>query len=82
MTIIDVRSPQEYKSGHAPNSLNIPLQEIPDRLTELKSLPTPLVLCCASGYRSEQATNYLKKQGIDCENGGTWGNVKQHNKQV
>jgi phage shock protein E len=36
MTIIDVRSPQEYKSGHAEKSVNIPLQEISKRLEEIK----------------------------------------------
>jgi rhodanese-related sulfurtransferase len=40
MTIIDVRSPEEYKSGHVKNSVNIPLQEIKDHLNDIKSFCT------------------------------------------
>jgi rhodanese-related sulfurtransferase len=35
----------------------------------------PVVLCCASGNRSGQATYFLQAQGIDCENGGSWLDV-------
>ena len=75
MTIIDVRSPQEYITGHAPDSINIPLQELQEHLTELKTFSQPLVLCCASGYRSGQATAFLTEHGISCKNGGSWEQV-------
>ncbi len=75
MTIIDVRSPQEYISGHAANSINIPLQELKDHLTAIKSFSQPLVLCCASGYRSGEATAFLTGHGINCVNGGSWQSV-------
>lgn len=71
-TVIDVRTPGEFMGGHVAGSINIPLQEIPERLEEIKTLPQPLVLCCASGNRSGQATAYLKNFGIDCTNGGSW----------
>lgn len=74
-TIVDVRSREEFMGGHVAQSLNIPLNEIPERLEELKSLATPLILCCASGMRSGQAEQYLSQQGIDCLNGGSWLNV-------
>ena len=54
-TIVDVRTPAEFMGGHVAGSINIPLQEIVERLDELKQLKTPLVLCCASGNRSGQA---------------------------
>lgn len=79
MTIIDVRSPEEYKSGHVEDSINIPLQEIKDHVSEIKSFSQPLILCCASGNRSGQATAFLKNQGIDCSNGGSWVDVQQKN---
>lgn len=71
-TIIDVRSPLEFTSGHLEGSINIPLQEIPKRLEEIKRLKHPLILCCASGGRSGQATAFLTAHGIPCENGGGW----------
>jgi phage shock protein E len=74
-SIIDVRTPGEFMGGHVAGSINIPLQEIPDRLDEIKAMKGEIVLCCASGNRSGQATAYLKSQGIACENGGSWFEV-------
>jgi rhodanese-related sulfurtransferase len=74
-TIVDVRTPGEFMGGHVAGSINIPLQEIPNRLSELKELQQPIVLCCASGGRSGQATTFLRNQGINCENGGSWLDV-------
>ena len=70
-TIIDVRSPMEFMGGNIAGSINIPLQEIPSKLEKIKEMNNP-VLCCASGNRSGQAVNFLKSNGIDCENGGGW----------
>ena len=73
-TVIDVRSPGEFMGGHVAGSINIPLQEIPHRIDEFKNMKN-IVLCCASGNRSGQATAFLKQNGIDCENGGSWLDV-------
>ena len=70
--IIDVRTPEEFSAGHVQGSLNIPLQDIPYQVQKIKQMEQPLVLCCASGNRSGQAAVFLKNQGIDCENGGSW----------
>jgi rhodanese-related sulfurtransferase len=75
MTIIDVRSNAEFSGGHVAGSLNIPLSEIPAKLNEIKAMQQPIVLCCASGNRSGQATMFLKQNGIACENGGSWLDV-------
>ena len=77
-TIVDVRTREEFMSGHAAGSINIPLQEIQTRLEELKSLKHPLVLCCASGNRSGQAHGFLSQQGVECYNGGSWLDVNYH----
>ncbi|QED36412.1 rhodanese-like domain-containing protein [Antarcticibacterium arcticum] len=74
-TIVDVRTTQEFMGGHVAGSINIPLQEINERIEELKALESPLVLCCASGNRSGMATQILAKQGIECLNGGSWLDV-------
>ncbi len=77
-TIVDVRSHEEFSGGHVTGSLNVPLQEIQMRLDEIKKLPTPLVLCCASGNRSGMATQILSQTGIECYNGGSWLNVNYY----
>lgn len=74
-TIVDVRSRAEFMGGHVAGSINIPLQEIPDRINELEAMQQPIIFCCASGNRSGQATMFCKNQGIECENGGSWLDV-------
>lgn len=81
-TIIDVRTPEEFRGGNVAGSINFPLQEIPQRIEELKNLKTPFVLCCASGNRSGQAHNYLSQQGIECCNGGSWMDVNYYQSQT
>jgi phage shock protein E len=74
-TVIDVRTPIEFMGGNVAGSINIPLQEITERMDEIKSLPEPVVLCCASGIRSQQAATFLQSQGINCSNAGSWLDV-------
>ncbi len=74
-TIVDVRTPGEFRGGSISGAVNVPLNEIPLRLDELKEMKSPLILCCASGNRSSQAKNYLSRQGINCLNGGSWLDV-------
>lgn len=70
-TIVDVRTPMEFMGGHVSGSINIPLMEIPERLGEFRNMKN-IVLCCASGNRSGQATQFLMANGIECLNGGSW----------
>ncbi|OFY96947.1 MAG: sulfurtransferase [Bacteroidetes bacterium RIFCSPLOWO2_12_FULL_31_6] len=75
-TIVDVREPYEFQSGRVEGSINIPLGEVPGRVEEFKNMKKPLVLCCASGGRSGQATSYLVQNGVeDIHNGGGWNMV-------
>jgi len=76
-TIVDVRTVAEFSGGHVVDSVNIPLQEIMQRIDEVKALKEPLIFCCAAGIRSEQATQYFKSLGIQCENGGGLMDVEQ-----
>jgi len=80
-TVVDVRTPAEFMGGNVNHSINVPLQEIQQRLNELKQLKTPLILCCASGGRSAMATKFLSSQGIECVNGGSWLNVNFYQSQ-
>lgn len=43
MTIIDVRTTQEFVSGNVEGSLNIPLQELMNHIEEIKTLPEPII---------------------------------------
>lgn len=62
--------------------INIPLQEIPNRLDELKNLNQPIVFCCASGNRSGQATRFFKQKRFECFNGGFWLDVNDLQSQT
>ena len=74
-TVVDVRTKEEFNGGHVDGSINIPLQEIENRMDELKAMKHPLVLCCASGGRSGHAAQFLSHHGIDCFNAGSWLDV-------
>ncbi len=74
-TILDVRTKGEFQGGHVAGSINIPVNELMHRIDEVKSLKSPLVLCCASGGRSAMATQLLKQKGITCHDAGPWTNV-------
>lgn len=77
--IIDVRSTGEFAGGHVADSINIPLNEIPSKIEELKAHQGQLVLCCASGNRSGQAVDFLKQNGFEnAHNGGGWMDVNYH----
>ncbi len=80
-TIVDVRTYGEFMGGNVANSINIPLNEIPERMEELKNLKSPLILCCASGGRSGQAHHFLSQNGIECYNGGSWLEVNFYKSQ-
>lgn len=74
-TIVDVRTREEFAGGHVAGSINIPLNEVVDRESEIMEMESPVTFCCASGGRSGQATAYFQSKGLDCENGGGWMEV-------
>ena len=74
-TVVDVRTREEFAGGHVAGSINIPLQEVTQRESEIMELEQPILFCCASGGRSGQATQYFSSKGVNCENGGGWMEV-------
>ena len=59
-TVVDVREPHEFASGHIPNAVNIPMSSFdPEALPEGK----PLVLICQSGGRSRNALSKARAIG-------------------
>ena len=63
-TIVDVRTPSEFREGHIPNAINVPNENIGN--TELRQLPDKdrkLLVYCRSGRRSKEAAEKLAKLG-------------------
>ena len=76
--IVDVRTPEEYKSGHIKGSVNIPLDSIPSQLAKFKN-KKHIIVFCRSGNRSSQAKSYLEQNGFaNVVNGGTVEIVNQY----
>ena len=63
--IIDVREDYEYKSGHLPNSYNIPLGDINSISLNNFSHTSTIIVYCRSGNRSSTAANLLIKLGYE-----------------
>ncbi len=62
--LVDVRSPGEFASGHIQGAVNIPVQELALRMSELEPKSQTIVLYCASGMRSARAASVLKNAGF------------------
>ena len=62
---IDVRTAEEYSAGHVRGAVNIPYDEITDRIVELSPRPDePIYLYCRSGRRSGIAKKALEDAGF------------------
>jgi rhodanese-related sulfurtransferase len=65
VTVLDVRSPAEFDSVHIPGSVNLPLDRLPEYVSELTSaVRTPVVLICRSGQRAREAERALEAAGL------------------
>jgi rhodanese-related sulfurtransferase len=66
LTVIDVRTPGEYASGHLPGALNVPLDQVRRALPDIRHAAErgDVLVVCASGARSENACKLLAEQGI------------------
>jgi glyoxylase-like metal-dependent hydrolase (beta-lactamase superfamily II) len=61
--IVDVRQPAEYRSGHLPQAINLPLAHLEEQAAQLDpSRPTAVI--CAGGYRSTAAASILARRGF------------------
>jgi len=61
--LVDVRTAREWSDGHIDEAVNVPLPQLGDRMGEL-STGRPLIVYCASGYRSAVAASLLKRGGV------------------
>ena len=62
VTLIDVRTPDEYALGTIPGAINIPLDDMRERMSEIPADP-PVWLFCGVGPRGYLASNILKANG-------------------
>lgn len=71
--ILDVRSKDEFSSGHIKGAMNIPVNVLQSNLSKLKDKNKPIITCCASGMRSASAKSILQNNGYtQVYNGGGW----------
>lgn len=80
--VVDVRTPQEYRSGHVKGSRNIPLSSLSSKVASLKKQKMPIITCCASGMRSNKAAKVLRQAGLNAHNGGAWQTVERARKEA
>ncbi len=65
--LLDTRTPQEYAAGHIEGFVNIPLDELRDRLGEIDENRTVYIMC-QTGLRSYIGCRILSQSGFDCCN--------------
>lgn len=72
VTLLDVRTPGEYADGHAEGFVNLPVDDLRERLREVP-VGKPVYVICQSGLRSYIACRILAQQGFKCYNlSGGW----------
>jgi len=65
-TIIDVREPEEYDSGHVDGAINLPPSDLmSNEIEQLKDIPkdASIILYCRTGSRSNVAMHILQGMG-------------------
>jgi rhodanese-related sulfurtransferase len=63
--VLDVRTPEEYAAGHIPGAVNIPHDQLRDRVAELGADPgAEIVVHCQSGRRASMAEDVLHGAGF------------------
>jgi len=62
--LVDVRLPSEHKSGHIPGSVNIPVDDLRNRLSELPT-DKKIIIYCQIGLRGYLAHRILRQSGFD-----------------
>lgn len=61
--LLDVRDPREFELCHIEGSRHIPMQQVPQRLSELAA-DAEIVVVCHHGVRSAQVAQYLARNGF------------------
>lgn len=67
VTLLDTRTPFEYQRGHADGFINIPVDDLRERFSEIPK-DKAVYIMCQSGLRSYIACRILSENGYDCYN--------------
>lgn len=62
VTVVDVRGHTDWAATHISGALNVPVAQLPARIHEIPT-SRPVYVQCASGYRSQMVTSWLRAQG-------------------
>lgn len=71
--LLDVRTPEEFVEGHVEGALNLPVDQIDAAIPTLPR-QRPVVVCCATGSRSQVAAMHLAAAGFDVHDLGAMEN--------
>ena len=80
--VLDVRTAEEFGETHLPQAINIPVQELAQRLVDVDKLAggdktKQIVVYCASGARAAKAKAHLEQAGYtQVVNGGGFDDVR------
>jgi phage shock protein E len=75
--LVDVRNPDELKSGQVPGAVNIPLSQVANNIDKFKN-QKHIILYCGSGSRAAKAQTILQANGINnVTNAGGWKDVEK-----
>ncbi len=78
--ILDVRTSEEFSAGHVPNAVNIPVEQLLNRIKQVGKKKKPVVVYCRSGNRSGNAVAMLRGRGftrvLDMKTMSNWRRVQ------
>jgi rhodanese-related sulfurtransferase len=78
--MLDVRTSEEFSAGHVPNAVNIPVEQLLNRIKQVGKKKKPVVVYCRSGNRSGNAVAMLRGRGftrvLDMKTMSNWRRVQ------
>ncbi|MBS3915733.1 MAG: rhodanese-like domain-containing protein [Bacteroidetes bacterium] len=78
VTVIDVRNQDDFNANHMNGALNIPFNELPQRMREISGENDAVFICSSSGESSSKAEQLLRGNGFsNVYDGGSWQDLNQ-----
>ena len=62
--LLDVRTLEEFSQSHMKDSMNIPMDEVPNRLEEISKIKEEILIICRSGARAHAVQDFLTQNDI------------------
>lgn len=76
--LVDVRTPDEFAGGHFPGAVNIPVDDLRGRISEIP-IDRQIAVYCQVGQRGYLATRILRQRGFNAVNvGGGYKTYRLH----